>query len=324
MNIKELENASRTVTYPARRYLVEVETGCLAQQHVQIMAENDDYIVLRAMADQIPNTLYEIGRLREEALPENEETSERCVDLDYFDLYYLHLVIWNKANREIAGACRIGQTDIILKRFGHNGLFTGASFHYSPAFLQETGPALEIGKFFIKKEYRGRRSPVMLLCKGIGYFISYNPHYKALIGPVSIGNRYSLPSQQLILSFLKKNTYAPGPARLVEPLVRQSKVGPAAGAGTLKTRLKEVGPLSRFVSGLEKDGKGVPRDVSHYVKLGGKLIGVSAGYSVKAPLTGLMLMDLAKLKRSMLKRFMGGGGFERFFDYHGGRRDRAA
>jgi hypothetical protein len=289
------------------------------------MAENEDYVVVRAMADQIPRALYEIGRLRElTSLGKGEGGTGRAVDLDHFDLYYIHIVVWNKRRREIAGSCRVGQADIILKRYGMSGLYTGAAFHYAPTFPQEVGPALEIGKLFIRQEYGNRCAPVSLLWKGVGHFLAYNPHYKVLVALCSIGNRYSALSCQIMISFLKKNSYAPKPARLIEPVVPEPCTKSGAGTRTVKTQLKDMKALAKLISEIEADGKGIPYDLKHFIRLGGKLIGFGGDPSSKNAFCGLILMDLAKCRRGVLNHCMGKSGVERFFDYHGGREDRAA
>ena len=148
------------------------------------------------------------------------------------------------------------------------------------------------------------------------------PHYRALIGASSVDNRYSRLSRQLMLSFFKKNHYGPRQARLVEPVVR----GPArAGEGMkpLMTHLRSMGLLTRLISDIETDGKGVPRDLRHLAGFGGKVIGFGSsgagGHSV------LVLMDLMKPGRVPLSRFMGKEGLERFFAFHhDGREYRAA
>jgi hypothetical protein len=233
-------------------------------------------------------------------------------------------VIWNKLTREVVGSCRIGQIDIILKRFGHDGLASGATFHYSPLFLQETGPALEIGKVFIRREYRGDYAPAALLWKGIGYFVSYNPHYRALIAHASVNEGLSRLSRDLIVSFLKRNTFAPKPARLVAPVVQDAGGRSIPRVRHQKTHLANMGALSRIISEIEGGATGVPADMKHYVKLGGKLIGYNDRSPRKGGLNVLMLIDLMKCSRTLLCRSMGQAGMERFFDYHGGRGCRAA
>jgi hypothetical protein len=303
---------------------VERELGRLALEHIHVMAENREYIVLRARADQIPNTIYEIGRLRAIALSEKGERRVKEHDLDHFDLYYLHLVVWNKKRREIAGGCRIGQVDIILKRFGHSGLYTGSMFTYSPLFLPEIGPALEIDKVYARAGRGQAVSVISALWKGLGYFISYNPHYRVLISAVSLSGAFSPLSRGLIVSFLKKNNYASREARLVEPLTPVGGNNSTNGFAAPKTHLRDINLLSRLVEDIEADGKGIPRALEHYVSLGGKLIGVKNDHSSRKKLTLLVLLDLSKCSRSALNHCMGKSGKERYFDYHGGSKDRAA
>jgi len=305
--------------------LVEIEIGRLIQEHIYVMAEDRDYVVLRATADQVPHALYEIGRLREMAAVEREdESAGRIVDLDHFDLYYIHMIVWNKEKREVAGACRLGQMDIILKRFGNGGLHTGGVFRYSPLFQQEIGPALELGKVFIRPEYRRLYTPVSLLWKGVGHFLSYNPRYRNLVGLLSMNKRYSAPSRRITMSFLKKNSFAPKPARLVESIVSQPRSKSGGGTGVVRTRLRSLRALSNLISEIEGDGKGIPHDLRHFVRAGGKLIGFGGHPSGKDVYCGLVLLDIAKCDRGALNHCMGKSGVERFLDYQGSREDRAA
>lgn len=147
-----------------------------------ILVENERYLAVRAWSEQIPSALYEVGRLRELAFREAGRGMGRRIDLDRFDLYYLHVLIWNKEKREIVGACRIGQVDIVLKRYGQEGLYTGQLAAY---VLRHELHTLEISKTFVREEYRKQLAPVSLLCRGVGKFISHNPHYRGLIGFLS-------------------------------------------------------------------------------------------------------------------------------------------
>ena len=178
-----MENPAEPVGAPPHPEVIRGEVEHLAHDHV--LVENERYVALTAWAGQIPNALYEIGRLRELAFRETERGTGKRLDLDQFDLYYLHVLIWSKERREIVGACRIGQVDIVLKRYGRDGLYTGRLFAYSPAFVRDEGPALEISKAFVRGEYRRQVVPISLLCRGIGEFISRNPHYRNLIGLIS-------------------------------------------------------------------------------------------------------------------------------------------
>jgi putative hemolysin len=158
------------------------DSACLVQQ-----GDNSVYIV---EANRLPNVVREIGRLREVTFRETGEGTGRAIDLDRFDSYYRHLFVWNHTNREIVGAYRLGQSDLILKNFGQNGFYTTTLFSYKRKFLDEITPALEMGRSFVRPEYQKSYAPLLLLWRGIGAYVCRNPQYKTLFGPVSISNQY--------------------------------------------------------------------------------------------------------------------------------------
>jgi putative hemolysin len=96
----------------------------------QTLIENREYRVYLASADQIPNTLREIGRLREISFREAGEGTGRSLDLDRFDSHYQHLWIWNAEQNQVAGAYRLAATDEVLSRFGPRGLYTSTLFRF--------------------------------------------------------------------------------------------------------------------------------------------------------------------------------------------------
>jgi hypothetical protein len=165
--------------------MIRGEVERLAYDHV--LVENERYVVVSGWAGQIPSTLYEVGRLRKLAFREAGKSTGRKVDIDQFDLYYLHILIWGKETQEIVGACRIGQVDIILKRYGQEGLYTGHLSALIPAFVGHEMHTLEISKAFVREEYRRQVAPISLLCRGIGKFMLHNPHYRGIIGFISHG-----------------------------------------------------------------------------------------------------------------------------------------
>ncbi|MEO8131165.1 MAG: lysophospholipid acyltransferase family protein, partial [Bryobacteraceae bacterium] len=123
-------------------------------------------------ADRIPAVLREIGRLREITFRAVGEGSGKPCDLDYFDDCYLHLFVWNAEKREVVGAYRLGKAD--------GPLYTASLFQYSSEFLSKLGPALELGRSFVRAEYQKGFTPLLLLWKGIGKFVARNPQYKTL------------------------------------------------------------------------------------------------------------------------------------------------
>ena len=76
----------------------------IAALPAECLIENTrEFAVYLAEARQIPFALQEIGRLREITFRAAGEGTGEPTDLDRFDPYYLHLFLWNKGKREIAG-----------------------------------------------------------------------------------------------------------------------------------------------------------------------------------------------------------------------------
>ncbi len=312
---QEPRDPERIATSP-NSDLVAEEVKRLPAEHC--LLENGNYAVMQAKAHQIPNLLYEIGRLREITFRQVGEGTGRAVDLDRYDLYYTHLFLWNKEKQEVVGGYRLGQMDLILERFGKKGLYTSSLFDYKEDFFRHVEAGVELGRSFVRLEYQKLYSPLLLLWKGIGHFIARNPRYCMLFGPVTISNAYDSLSRQIMVSFLTINHFAPDLARFIKP---------KASARTLSTRKRhlqlssglpeDIEELSALISDVEKDHKGVPVLLRQYVKLGGKLMAFGIDSSFSNGLDGLLLVDLRKCDRKILERYMGGTGSAAFLDYHG-------
>ena len=64
-------------------------------------------------------------------------------NLDSFDDYYSHVLLWNKSKRELVGAYRAGNTAEIVAKRGIHGLYTSSLFRYDRQLFEKLGPALE-------------------------------------------------------------------------------------------------------------------------------------------------------------------------------------
>lgn len=284
----------------------------------QILHENGEHVVIQATADQIPHILLEIGRLREITFRAVGEGTGKAADIDRFDHIYIHLFIWNRDKKQVIGSYRIGKTDEIVKKRGVKGLYTNTLFRYQPAFFARLGPALEMGRSFIRLEYQKSFAPLLLLWKGIGRFVVDNPQYKILFGPVSITDEYHALSKQLMVGYLKKSRYRDDVAGFVKarkPLRPISLKGwdIDAAASLLKD---DVEDLSGLISCVESDRKGVPILLKQYLKLGGLIAGFNVDPGFGNVLDGLILVDLTKTEGRMLERYLGKEGSAQFLAYH--------
>ncbi|NNF99269.1 MAG: lysophospholipid acyltransferase family protein [Desulfobacteraceae bacterium] len=290
-----------------------------------LLYNQKEFDIYCAKASQLPDIMKEIGRLREISFRDVNEGTGRALDVDKFDEYYLQLFLWNRQSREIAGAYRLGMTEAILDRYGSKGLYTHSLFKFRPAFLQNLNNSIELGRSFIRPEYQRKRGCLSMLWRGIGEYINLNPQYTILFGPVSISCNYHVVSRNLIVSFLRNEGTDRKTATLVKPRNPYT-------AGLFK-RFKDNGDalpvnsienVSLLISEIEKDGKGVPPLIKHYLKLDGKFIGFNVDPNFSDVVDGLVLVDLHRTDHRLLKRFMGEDGFERYWSYHNKKQEAAA
>jgi putative hemolysin len=246
-----------------------------------------------------------------------QEGTGNAIDLDRFDNIYTHLFVWHHHNEELVGAYRLGPTLEILSKHGKKGLYTHTLFKYSTRLLKKAGPALELGRTFIRAEYQKDYSPLMLLWKGIGQYVVRHPEYKTLFGAVSISNGYGRYSRQLMATFLKMNKSSSDLSKMVrprKPLRREKGVSFIRGKENLHGN--DLDELSEWISSIEEDGKGVPILIKQYLKLGGKVLSFNVDRRFGNTLDGLMFADLTQTDPKILKRYMGPEGVRKFIDYH--------
>ena len=121
-------------------------------------AENDIYVV---NAHNAPNTMREIGRLREITFHAAGGGTGKACDIDEFDLMdppCQQLLVWNPEKHEIIGAYRfICGWDVKVEN-GVPRIATGHLFNFSERFLNDILPVtIELGRSFVRPEYQSTR-----------------------------------------------------------------------------------------------------------------------------------------------------------------------
>jgi putative hemolysin len=276
-----------------------------------LLVDAGDEAVYIATAGEIPNLLREIGRQREITFREVGEGTGREIDLDEFDPTYLHMFLWSRINREIVGAYRLGQSDRLLAGRGLDGLYTSSLFAFKPRLFESMGPALEMGRSFIRPEYQKSYAGLMMLWKGIGQFVLRNPQYATLFGPVSISADYRSASQKLIVAFLEQNKYIHEWSGWVRPRV-STRPDRTKGYPLSPGQLRDLDDVSSFIAEIEADHKGVPILLKQYLRLGGRLLGFNVDPAFSNVLDVLIMVDLRQTARKILQRYMGREGAARF------------
>jgi len=282
------------------------------------LVENGDLAVYLAKADETPRMLQELGRLREVTFRLAGEGTGKGRDLDRFDRYYWHVLLWHKSKQQLVGAYRAGNTAEIVAEYGVNGLYTSTLFRYDARVFEKIGPALELGRSFVRPEYQRQYAPLLLLWKGIARLLTTHAEVPVLFGAVSISNDYSKASREMIYRFFEARMQEDELAGLIEPHCpfRPAGLRPWDCRGMCHA-LRDLEELSQPITDVESDGKGLPILLRQYAKIGGKLIGFNVDRNFSNVLDGLVVVDLRKTEPALLERYMGREAAARFRQRNG-------
>jgi hypothetical protein len=165
---------------------------------------------------EAPNTLHEIGRLREISFRTSGGGSGLSCDLDQYDTLpnapYKQLIVWNPEEKEIIGGYRyIHGRDVQFDADGAPMLTSAHLFAYSSKFIHDYLPyTVELGRSFIRPEYqstkRGAKSLFSLdnLWDGLGALTISVPDTRYFFGKATIYPSYGMEACKLLFFFLRK------------------------------------------------------------------------------------------------------------------------
>jgi len=260
--------------------------------------------VFLARAREIPAVLTELGRLREESFRHVGEGTGMRVDLDWFDLHYDHLVLWNREKEEVAGGYRLVRTPEVLKRFGATGLYTNTLFQYKREFFERMGNAIELGRSFIAPSYQKQYGPLLLLWKSILRYIKLHPGYNVLFGAVSISSEFSVASRRLIAECMYRAASGHPLRKLVKPRnPLRRKPGFRGELDRMPQMVRNFEGLSTVVNDLENGARDIPVLLRQYNKLGGVVLAFNLDPDFSDALDGLIVLDLRNTDPAMLRRY---------------------
>ncbi|MGA7574721.1 MAG: GNAT family N-acyltransferase [Terriglobales bacterium] len=294
-----------------------VSADIAALPEERLLVENAEFAVYAARACELPHLLDELGRLREITFRAAGEGTGRSADLDQFDAYYWHLLLWNKQKQELAGAYRAGNTDEIIRAHGIKGLYTNTVFRYDEQLFLKIGSALELGRSFVCLQYQRQYAPLLLLWKGIARFVAAHPETPVLFGAVSISNEYSSLSREMIVRYFQQRNDGREFADLIHartpfraPRLRRWDCAAVCSA------LRDLDQLAEPISDVEEDGKGLPILIKQYDKVGGRLVGFNLDRKFSDVVDGLVIVDLRQTDAAVLERYMGKEGYRNFRRAH--------
>ncbi len=209
----------KPIIEPVERELIEKE---LTADRYLRETNNGGNVLYTLTAKNSPNTMREIGRLRELSFREAGGGTGHEVDIDELDTVdggYTQLIVWDPGAREIIGGYRY-----IIPRDPHSkNLSTEHYFRFSEKFRHEFLPyTLELGRSFVQPKYQGTgRNPKAIysldnLWDGLGAIVQQNADVQYFFGKVTMYTTYPVEARNMLLYFLKK--YFPDPDHLLEPI----------------------------------------------------------------------------------------------------------
>ncbi|MFN8431013.1 MAG: GNAT family N-acetyltransferase [Spirosomataceae bacterium] len=174
-----------------------------------------------------PNTIQEIGRLRELTFRAAGGGTGLAVDIDENDTCedaYDQLITWDPEEEEIVAGYRlIRGGDVSINDHGVHNLSTSHYFHFSEKFKNEYLPlTIELGRSFVQPKFQpgkdNRKGLFSLdnLWDGLGAIVVLNPDIKYLFGKVTMYPHYNKEARDLLLYFM--NHYFPDTQKLVWPI----------------------------------------------------------------------------------------------------------
>lgn len=279
-----------------------------ALQQCELLGETQDnkLIYLYQHHDSNP-IMREIGRLREIAFRAVGEGSGKRRDIDKYDSYYQHLVLWDKEQFEIIGAYRFASGEQVLAKYGDNALYSQSLFQYADSFMPFVKQGLELGRSFVQPKYWGKRS-LDYLWFGIGAYLAKHPEYRYLFGPVSISNQLPGSAREMLVHFYARE-FAPAQQMAVS-------MSPFGLSKSQKAKLDDLYFSEDYQSNfkqlkqvLASMGAAVPTLYKQYGELckadGVKFLAFGIDADFGDCIDGLVLVDTHKLKGKKYQRYIG-------------------
>lgn len=169
--------------------------------------------IYRVNADNAPNVLQEIGRLRELTFRAAGGGTGEEIDLDEHDFgpfAYEQLIVWSVEDEQIIGGYRYKVCSDALDTAGQYQLSTVHYFEFSELFKTNFLPyTIELGRSWVQPDFQPNVNPKKGLFAldniwdGLGALIRFYPQIKYFFGKVTMYPDYNRESRDFLLNFLQ-------------------------------------------------------------------------------------------------------------------------
>ncbi|MFM8241649.1 MAG: GNAT family N-acetyltransferase [Crocinitomicaceae bacterium] len=212
----------KTIINPVSKSVLKAELTSEKFVRKTRKGDNEIYIVNQHNA---PNTLREIGRLREITFRASGGGTGEELDLDEYDLReicYQQLIVWSPEDEEIIGGYRYIKCKDAIDSTEEIHLSTAHYFKFSSDFIDNyLSKTIELGRSWVQPDYQPTVNPKKGLYAldniwdGLGALVKFNPEIRYFFGKVTMYPAYNRPSRNFLLTFM--HTFFPDKEKLMTP-----------------------------------------------------------------------------------------------------------
>ena len=283
---------------PVNPDLLQRELDAIADTRM-VTRVGDMCLYCAPMAD-IPMTMHEIARLREEAA---RETGRSLPDAsDPHDDLYRHLFVWDARLRAVVGAYRVGFGDELLEKRGFEGFYSYTLFEFSRHLQEVLKQSIELGSSFIVSGYACRSQTMLLLWRGVMHVLLENPSYRYLMGPVTMPSGYAVAAKWLLVDYVKANHWNSELARYAVPRNGVGALGRAVVDESLVRSIRSADAIDKLVRDVDPSGQGMPMLMRKYLQLGGRVMGFNVDPAQGDALDAMLILDLQEVPKAEIVR----------------------
>lgn len=277
----------------------EIISEIQTNSHARI-ARQGSFEVYELEKSQAPSVLREIGRLREITFRSVGEGTGLPIDLDEFDEYYKHLVVWDTTCDRIVGAYRIGHGPTIMTNRGVKGFYLSTLYQIHGPAREILGHSAELGRSFVVQEYQRHRNSLFTLWKGIEAYLAKHKELRHLIGPVSISSDYHVSSKRLMMSFFRRHASQHPLRRYVRPVTPyHERCAMPAVADLVDGMNGDIKVLDRIIADNEPSGVGIPVLIKKYMAQNGSILAFNCDPNFNNSLDGFLIVNIADIPTGM-------------------------
>lgn len=258
-----------------------------------------------------PNTMQEIGRLREMSFRAAGGGTGKSVDIDEFDIgknYYHQLIVWDPKAKEILGGYRYihaGSCDI-------KDLATAELFNFSDKFVEEYKPqTIELGRSFVQPNYQSTRLrskglyALDNLWDGLGALVLKYPDVNYFFGKVTMYGTYNTEARDMLLYFLRKHfSDNEGLVSPINPLLSNPDIDKMEHMFTGLTYKEDYKILSKEI---RSHGENIPPLINSYMNLSPsmKVFGTAINHTFGDVEETGILIKISDIYAEKIERYVG-------------------